>query len=100
MWVETLTTSSLLDSGSQLVRVLSYELFGIDQDFLFKYKRGVEATTALDVLKAAQRHLHPNAQPILIVTDAEKLASVSSIFEVPVVSLRPNYAPQAGAVMK
>ncbi|BFI40456.1 hypothetical protein MPTK2_7g09700 [Marchantia polymorpha subsp. ruderalis] len=88
------------DSGSQLVRVLSYELFGIDQDFLFKYKRGVEATTALDVLKAAQRHLHPNAQPILIVTDAEKLASVSSIFEVPVVSLRPNYAPQAGAVMK
>ncbi|KAG6544219.1 hypothetical protein Mapa_014322 [Marchantia paleacea] len=88
------------DSGAQLVRVLSYELFDIDQDFLFKYKRGVEATTALDVLKAAQRHLHPNAQPILIVTDAQKLASVSSIFDVPVVSLRPNYASQVESVMK
>eukprot|EP00850_Spirogloea_muscicola_P007521 SM000038S14334 [mRNA] locus=s38:312771:317619:+ [translate_table: standard] len=68
------------DTGSQLGRIMTYELFGVDQDFLFKYRREVEKVTSRDILQAARRHLHPAEEPILVVSDAaqveESLASL------------------------
>ncbi|KAH8963611.1 hypothetical protein BDL97_04G022700 [Sphagnum fallax] len=79
------------DSGVQLGRVLAYELFDIDQDFIFKYKKLVEQTTANDVLKAAQVHLHPESQTVLIVTDVQKVQPLLAASGIPVVQLRPSY---------
>ncbi len=78
-------------SGVQLGRVLAYELFDIDQDFIFKYKKLVEQTTANDVLKAAQVHLHPESQTVLIVTDVQKVQPLLAASGIPVVQLRPSY---------
>eukprot|EP00850_Spirogloea_muscicola_P003937 SM000016S01925 [mRNA] locus=s16:616230:629684:+ [translate_table: standard] len=68
------------DTGSQLGRIMTYELFEVDQDFLFKYRREVEKVTSRDILQAARRHLHPAEEPILVVSDAaqveESLASL------------------------
>ncbi|KAJ7524747.1 hypothetical protein O6H91_17G019100 [Diphasiastrum complanatum] len=75
------------DSGSQLARVMSYELFGIDQNFLFQYKKGVEEVTRDQILQAAKRHLHPSSQPILVVTDVTKLAPLFSSLDAPVMPL-------------
>ncbi|CAI5939406.1 unnamed protein product [Closterium sp. NIES-65] len=58
------------DSGAQLSRIMTYELFGIDQDFIFEFKRRVEALSPEAVLAAAQRRLHPGEQPIVVVADA------------------------------
>ena len=54
---------------------MTYELFGIDQDYIFRYKRGIEETTGDDVLRVAKRHLHPDKQAILIVTDVDVIRS-------------------------
>eukprot|EP00271_Cylindrocystis_brebissonii_P017773 TRINITY_DN4757_c0_g1_i5.p1 TRINITY_DN4757_c0_g1~~TRINITY_DN4757_c0_g1_i5.p1 ORF type:complete len:582 (-),score=97.67 TRINITY_DN4757_c0_g1_i5:607-2316(-) len=75
------------DSGSQLSRIMTYELFGIDQDFIFKYKRQVEATSAADVLRVAQAHLHPDQQTILIVTDVSPIRRELSRLGLPLVDL-------------
>ena len=61
--------------GAQLSRIMTYELFGIDQDYIFRYKRGIEETTGDDVLRVAKRHLHPDKQAILIVTDVDVIRS-------------------------
>jgi hypothetical protein len=41
------------------------------QDYLFTYKAGIEAVTAGDILAAAQRHLHPGQQTVVMAADAE-----------------------------
>jgi zinc protease len=43
------------------------------QDFLFRYKAAVEGVTAEDVLGAAQRHLHPQQQTVVVVGDASAI---------------------------
>lgn len=40
------------------------------QDYLFTYKRGIEGVTTQDVLEAAQRHLHPPEQLVVVAADA------------------------------
>lgn len=43
------------------------------QDYLFTYKTGIEAVTADDVLGAAQRHLHPAQQTVVVAADASEV---------------------------
>ncbi|KAK9830103.1 hypothetical protein WJX72_009788 [[Myrmecia] bisecta] len=57
-------------TGSQLQRMCIFALLGIPQDYLFQYKAGIEAVTAQDVLEAAQRHLHPAQQTVVMAADA------------------------------
>jgi hypothetical protein len=45
-------------SGAQLSRIMTLDLFGVDKDYLFRYKAGVEASTGPSLLAAAQRHMH------------------------------------------
>ncbi|CAI5464826.1 unnamed protein product [Closterium sp. Yama58-4] len=77
------------DSGAQLSRIMTYELFGIDQDFIFEFKRRVEALSPDAVLAAAQRRLHPGEQPIVVVADAAAVMPQLSALGLPVTRIDP-----------
>eukprot|EP00249_Psilotum_nudum_P020485 c27726_g1_i2 orf=222-2186(+) len=79
------------DSGAQLNRIMTYELFDINQDFLFNYKRKVEGITSSEILQAAQRHLHPSSHPVLIVTDVSKLGPSLQSLRMKIKHLQPDY---------
>ncbi|KAK3259356.1 hypothetical protein CYMTET_31641, partial [Cymbomonas tetramitiformis] len=55
-------------NGAQLSRIISYDAFGIDQNFIFEYRAGIQRVTAQDVLGAAKRHLHPFDQQVIVYT--------------------------------
>ena len=54
---------------TQLQRILIYSLLGLPQDYLFQYKTGIEQVTSEDVRNAAQRHLHPDQQIVVVAAD-------------------------------
>lgn len=54
-------------TGQTLSRLMRYEYFGYPSDFIFTYQRNVEATTADQIQKAAQRHLKPENLVTLVV---------------------------------
>lgn len=43
------------------------------QDYLFRYKAGIEKVTPDAVLAAAQRHLNPDKLVTVVAADAEKV---------------------------
>ena len=56
-------------TSTQLQRILIYSLLGLPQDYLFQYKAGIEQVTREDVRNAAQRHLHPDQQIVVVAAD-------------------------------
>lgn len=52
--------------GEVLARQLEYEFYGYPGDFLQRTKAGVEAVTAADVQRVAERYLHPDEAAILV----------------------------------
>lgn len=50
-----------------LSRLIRYEYYGYPSDFIFQFQRAVEATTASQVLEAAQRNLKPEQLVTLVV---------------------------------
>ena len=58
------------DSSQTLSRLMRYEYYGYPADFLFRYQRGVEATTAADVQRVAQTYLKPELLVTLVVGNA------------------------------
>lgn len=58
--------------ASQLQRILAYDLLGLPQDYLFRYKRGVEAVDTDAVLRAAAAHLHPERQTVVVTGDGAR----------------------------
>lgn len=55
------------DPGQTLSRLMRYEYFGYPDDFLFRYQRGVKATTIEDVQRVAQKYLQPDKLVTLVV---------------------------------
>jgi zinc protease len=53
--------------GQSLSRLMRYEYFGYPQDFIFRYQKQVEATTAADVQRAARTHLTPDKLVTVVV---------------------------------
>ena len=53
-----------------LSRLMRYEYYGYPQDFLFRYQRGVEATTIEDVQRVAKKYLQPDKIVTLVVGNA------------------------------
>ena len=50
----------LFDSPAKtLNRVMRYEYFGYPKDFLFEYRKGIDAVTRADVLRVAKAHFKP-----------------------------------------
>ncbi len=54
------------DSTNKIVRrMMSYEYYGYPQDFLEKYRTGVEKTTSADVARVAKQYLKPDQFAVL-----------------------------------
>jgi len=61
------------DSRREVIgRIMSYDFYGLPEDFLQREKTRVEQTTKDDVVAAAKRSLHPDSMVILVVGDKEK----------------------------
>ncbi|CAI7907312.1 unnamed protein product, partial [Closterium sp. NIES-54] len=58
-------------------------------DFIFEFKRRVEALSPEAVLAAAQRRLHPLEQPIVVVADAAAVMPQLSALGLPVTRIDP-----------
>lgn len=58
------------DPSQTLSRLLRYEYYGYPSDFLFRYQRGVEATTADDVQRVARKYLKSEKLVTLVVGNA------------------------------
>ncbi len=55
------------DPAQTLSRLMRYEYYGYPADFIFRYQRGVEATTAADVQRVAKTYLKPENLVTLVV---------------------------------
>lgn len=66
-----------------LSRVIRYDYYGYPQDFIFKYQKQIEATTAADIQRAAQTHLQPDQIVTLVVGNAKEMVP-------PLSSIAPN----------
>ena len=53
-------------------RTIAYDLFDLPQDYLFKYINTLAKVSTDGVLEAAQKHVHPEVQQIIVVADAAK----------------------------
>ncbi|MEP0869290.1 insulinase family protein [Trichocoleus desertorum AS-A10] len=62
------------DPEQTLSRLMRYEYYGYPADFIFRYQRGVEATTSSDVQRVAQKYLKPENIVTLVVGNAKAIA--------------------------
>ncbi len=55
------------DPSQTLSRLMRYEYYGYPADFIFRYEKGVKATTAADVQRVAKTYLKPENLVTLVV---------------------------------
>lgn len=55
------------DPAQTLSRLMRYEYYGYPADFIFRYEKGVKATTAADVQRVAKTYLKPENLVTLVV---------------------------------
>jgi len=70
-----------LDSPEKILRErMTYEFYGYPQDYLEKFRLGVDKVTAADVAQAASKYLHKEKLAVLVVGNAgEFLKPLSSL---------------------
>lgn len=61
------------DPAQTLSRLMTYDYFGYPSDFIFRYQKGVQATTIADVQRAAQTYLQPDRLVTLVVGNAKAM---------------------------
>jgi zinc protease len=74
---------SFATPGQTLSRVIRYDYYDYPEDFIFRYQKQVEATTAAQIQKAAQTHLKPENIVTLVVGNAKEINP-------PLATLTPN----------
>ncbi|MEB3293656.1 MAG: pitrilysin family protein [Synechococcales bacterium] len=75
------------DPAQTLSRLIRYDYFGYPQDFIFQYRKAVEATTAADVQKAAKKHLKPDQIVTLVVGNEKEIQPALATLNQPVKQL-------------
>ncbi|MBD1921936.1 insulinase family protein [Microcoleus sp. FACHB-831] len=58
------------DPSQTLSRLIRYEYYGYPNDFIFRFQKGVEATTIEDVKRVAEKYLQPENIVTLVVGNA------------------------------
>jgi len=71
---------SFAQSSRIVGRRMSLEYYGLPEDFLERFRQGVEKVTADDILRMARTHLHPDQMVILAVGDPTKFDQPLSTF--------------------
>jgi zinc protease len=75
---------------------MRYDYYGYPSDFIFKYQQAVKATTAQEILSAAQRNLKPENLVTLVVGNQSgikpDLGSIDPDFETLEVQIPPPRA--------
>ena len=61
------------DPKQTLSRLMRYEYYGYPADFLFRYRRAVEATTVADVQRVARKYLQPDKFVTLVVGNQKEI---------------------------
>lgn len=61
------------EPAQTLSRLLRYEYFGYPKDFIFQYRKGVEATTIADVQRVAKTYLQPQNLVTLVVGNSAQI---------------------------
>jgi zinc protease len=62
------------DPAQTLSRLMRYQYYGYPEDFLFRYREGVEATTVEDVQRVARTYLKPENMVTLVVGNVENIS--------------------------
>ena len=58
-----------------LAQRMRYEFYGYPSDWLERYRGGIEKVTVQDVIRAAERYIHPNQFAVLIVGNPAELGN-------------------------
>jgi zinc protease len=87
-----------LDSPDKILRErMAYEFYGYSQDYLEKFRAGVEKVTQADVARAATKYLHKEKLAVLVVgnpADFDKpLSSLGSVVPIDITIPPPPGAP-------
>ena len=61
------------DPSQTLSRLMRYEYYGYPADFIFRYQRGVKATTIADIQRVAQEYLQPEKLVTLVVGNSNQI---------------------------
>jgi len=79
-----------------LNRVMRYEYFGYPKDFLFEYRKAIDAVTRADVLRVAKEHFVPANLTIVAVGNSKELGKpLSALGKVNAIDLTiPGPKPQ------
>lgn len=74
------------DPTQTISRLMRYEYYGYPTDFLFRYQRGVKATTANDIMRVAKKYLKPEQLVTLVVGNTNAI-------DPPLTQLATNVVP-------
>lgn len=75
------------DPSQTLSRLLRYEYYGYPRDFIFQYRKAVEATSIADVQRVAQKYLQPEKLVTLVVGNEKEIQPALSTLGQPVTAV-------------
>ncbi len=79
-----------------LSRLMRYRYYGYPEDFIFQYRKALEAVTRADVLRVAGQYLHPEAFTVVAVGNPREFGKPISALGLPVLPLDLTIPPPPG----